>query len=244
MKFGENEVEPFRLFDGACPVPGLLGIVPMVDWRLECVGPGGKEETKRGEDCAGVLCVIVAEGRPPLTPALRGMICRLAERVWPLVGRLGLSGFPTRLAVSPTELSLAPIDTIDIERLCVPPTEVFGRDSFWDPASVGSFPVTEDVFNERVVRWPLLGTVGLRLALLMLLFVAADCFRCLSIGGMWPFVPGGCRDVFEGVADGATFLNVISHSIFSPANTVGSFHCTKTLILLNGVDMSSMTWRQ
>jgi hypothetical protein len=48
----------------------------------------------------------------------------------------------------------------------------------------------------------------------------------------------GCNVVLEGVGVVAVFLNVISHSISSPAKTVCSVHCTKTLMFVNGVDIS------
>lgn len=52
--------------------------------------------------------------------------------------------------------------------------------------------------------------------------------RCRSPPGANPFcLRAGDRSRPSG---GATFLNVIVHSMSSPANTVGFFHCTNTRI--------------
>lgn len=54
----------------------------------------------------------------PLKPFMRGVICRLAERLWFLT-ILCVSAVPAvpLLMVSSAALSLAPIDIIDTERL-------------------------------------------------------------------------------------------------------------------------------
>ena len=55
----------------------------------------------------------------------------------------------------------------------------------------------------------------------------------------------GC-DVRGGAGAVATFLNVILHSISSPAQTVCSFHWTKTLMVDGGGDceVDIMSWRR
>ena len=66
-----------------------------------------------------------------------------------------------------------------------------------------------------------------------------DAFPGLSTPGAKPFLAAdeGCSEDRDGVGRLAMFLNVISHSTSSPANTVCSVHCTNTLMLDNGVDI-------
>jgi len=52
--------------------------------------------------------------------------------------------------------------------------------------------------------------------------------RCRSPPGAKPFCL--CAGERSRPSGGATFLNVIVHSMSSPANTVASFHCTNTRI--------------
>jgi hypothetical protein len=92
--------------------------------------------------------------------------------------------------------------------------------------------------NETVDRWPLTGGGGLEVKVLLFLTCAIGDFRCLSPPAAKPFVEGGCSSVLGGGGFDATFLKVIWHSTSSPANTVCSFHCTKTRMLVAGVDMS------
>lgn len=51
------------------------------------------------------------------------------------------------------------------------------------------------------------------------------------------FAESKLGDVRDDAGVVATFLNVIWHSISSPAKTVCSVHCTKTLMLVNGVEV-------
>lgn len=72
--------------------------------------------------CHRVVNLDVPETGPPLMPCLRGTICRLADRPWPLETTLGLSTKLPWLVASSKPPSLAPIDIIETERLCGPPS--------------------------------------------------------------------------------------------------------------------------
>ena len=64
-------------------------------------------------------------------------------------------------------------------------------------------------------------------------------FLCLSADAeAEPFALEGCREVLGGVGVFAMFLNVIWHSISSPAKTVCWVHWTNTRMFVNGADIS------
>ena len=105
-----------------------------------------------------------------------------------------------------------------------------------DPGRGDSIEVIGAVLNEKVGRWPLVGSVGAGPKVLGL--TCAGAFLCPSPPGAKPLMAACCSDVLEDAGVVAIFLKVIWHSISSPAKTVCSVHCTKTRILLNGVDMS------
>jgi hypothetical protein len=170
-------------------------------------------------------------------PFLRGIICKLAERLCALI-ILCPSAVPL-LAASSAALSLAPIDIIETERLCVlPDAEAFECPAVHDPGPGGDRPVPTGALNESAGRWPLDCGGGRGLKVLLFLACAIGGFLCLSPPARKPFVDGGCNRVLGGGGVEATFLKVIWHSTSSPANTVCSVHCTKTLMLVDGVDMS------
>jgi hypothetical protein len=98
-------------------------------------------------------------------------------------------------------------------------------------------PAPTGTFNDKVVRWPRDVGPDRGLSVVLPLICAAGAFLCLSPVAN-PLDAGGCNDDFDGTGVVATFLKVIWHSISSPAKTVCSVHCTKTLMLLSGVDMS------
>jgi hypothetical protein len=179
------------------------------------------------------------DGGPPLTPYLRGTICRLADRPCPLDIRRGLSGKLPWLVRSSSPPSLAPIDIIETDRLCVPPSlDAFRGSPLQDPGvdCDGVWPT--GVLNESAERWPVFGGEGLGLRAELVL-TCGD-FLCLSPPDAKPLAADGCSDAFDGAGTVAIFLKVIWHSISSPAKTVCSVHCTKTLMLVDCADISMM----
>jgi hypothetical protein len=87
-------------------------------------------------------------------PFLRGIICKLAERLCALI-ILCPSAVPL-LAASSAALSLAPIDIIETERLCVlPDAEAFECPAVHDPGPGGDRPMPTGALNESAGRWPL-----------------------------------------------------------------------------------------
>lgn len=182
----------------------------------------------------------------PLKPWRLGMICKLAERPCPLDGFDDLDGRSGRLAWLPTSsvrASLAPMDIMDTERLCVfPSLSVLDAPPFHVLEAVCDCDRTEAVgaFRERVVLWPLENCAGRGLNEAFPLTCAVGAFLSPPVAN--PFAGGGCKVDREGGGGvAAIFLNVIRHSISSPANTVCSVQCTKTLMLVKGVDIS-LSW--
>jgi hypothetical protein len=128
---------------------------------------------------------------------------------------------------------------MDTDRLCVPPSlDALGGSPFQDPGADCTCAVPTGVDNESAVRWPLFGGEGRGLRVEFVLICAVGVFLCLPPPDANPLAADGCSDAFDGAGTVATFLKVIWHSTSSPAKTVCSVHCTKTLILVNGVDMS------
>jgi hypothetical protein len=128
---------------------------------------------------------------------------------------------------------------MDTDRLCVPPSLVaFGGCPFQDPAVDCGCVWPAGVLNESAVRWPLFGGEGRGLRVELVLICAVGVFLCLPPPDVKPLAAEGCSDVFDGAGTVAIFLKVIWHSISSPAKTVCSVHCTKTLMFVNGVDIS------
>lgn len=127
-------------------------------------------------DCSGQ----VPGGGPPLTPFLRGTICRLAERPCPFDGPLGLSTKLPWLLMSSTPDSLCPIEIMDTERLCVCPSfETFWVAVFHGVGGGCDLAETPGVLNDNVVRCP--RVVGVPRELIAeLLFLWGSGFRCLS----------------------------------------------------------------
>jgi hypothetical protein len=101
-------------------------------------------------------------------PFLRGIICKLAERLCAL-DILCPSANPL-LAVSSALLSLAPMDIIDTERLWVlPDTEAFECPPVHDPGPGGDRPIPTGAVIDKVDRWPLAGAGGRGLRVLLFL---------------------------------------------------------------------------
>lgn len=136
-------------------------------------------------------------------------------------------------------LSLAPIDIMDTERLCVLPSVVvvFPWPTAHDPDPFCGRPTPTGPLSERAARCPLFDGGGFELDLILFLTCGVGLFRCLSPGAN-PLAGVGCNVVLDGAGLVATFLKVIRHSTSSPAKTVCSVHCTETRILVNDVDMS------
>lgn len=181
------------------------------------------------------------EGGPPFIPCRRGTICRLDDLPCPFVvlGRsLSFSLPPSPIVL----LSLAPREIIDTERLCpafpffIPLTDApcHASGGLWDRAEFGG------TFSDKVALWPMSEFGGWALGVVEPFFPSTlIAFLGLSPPSAKPFPAAdeGCNEDRDGVDMAATFLKVISHSTSSPAKTVCSDHCTKTLILEDGVDI-------
>jgi len=255
LKVLGNVPDSGRLVNGSAGSPGVFGAVAIPACRR--IGLSGKvasavfddQEDSRGEGCVedrwprgatwsetGQLTTRVdsPEGGPPLA-CLLGTICRLADRPCPLEILRDPSAALLRLAPSSTALSLCPIDMIETERLCVLPSlpGLPGPPAHDPEPGCDPRPTLTGALSERVVRCPRFGGVGLGLSVLLFLSCGGAPFLCLSPAGAKPFAGGGCSEVLGVAGLVAIFLKVIWHSMSSPAKTVCSVHCTKTLMLVD-----------
>jgi hypothetical protein len=162
---------------------------------------------------------------------LPGTICRLPDLACPLDGLWLWGAVPRSLPVSVA--ASAPIDIIDSDLPCLCPLVLLPNVPLGDMGDFRS-PMVEGVFNDNAGRCPrtwagggcdakddLRDTEGLVEG-----WTGGGSLRCLSPPGAKPFcLRVGERSRPSGVA---VFLNVMVHSMSSPANTVASFHCTNT----------------
>jgi hypothetical protein len=162
---------------------------------------------------------------------LPGTICRLPDLACPLDGLWLWGAVPRSLPVSVA--ASAPIDIIDSDLPCLCPLVLLPNVPLGDMGDFRS-PMVEGVFNDNAGRCPrtwagggcdakddLRDTEGLVEG-----WTGGGSLRCLSPPGAKPFcLRVGERSRPSGVA---VFLKVIVHSMSSPANTVGFFHCAKT----------------
>lgn len=134
------------------------------------------------------------------------MICRLAARLCPLDG-LRDPSLRLPLLVPSLRLSLAPIDMIETERLCVLPSfEAPPAPPSHDPDPGCDRPTLTGALKDNVVRWPLFGGGGLELSVLTCFVFVLAPFLCLSLS---PLADCGCSEI-PGVAGLiAIFLKVI-----------------------------------
>lgn len=150
---------------------------------------------------------------PPLTPFLRGTICKLADRPCPLDGPRGLSTVLPLLSTSSAPTSLGPIEMIEIERLCACPSlATFGAPVVHELGLGCGLAEAAGVLNDNVVRWPLVVGVPRELIAELLFLGGTGIFRCLSGRsgtGMKPLADCGCKEALECVGALAIFLKVI-----------------------------------
>lgn len=181
-------------------------------------------------------------GIPPNWFARPGTTCKLADRACPRAGRLG--GPLGSLGWS------VPSDMIDSDLwcLCACAGELLplGRPALCSAGERRSSAI-EGVLRDKAGRWPRRCGGGGAPCCCELRLVWRDTDGrvddCTGGSLRWRSGPGAnlgglglCVFVRCGAA---TFLKVMVHSTSSPANTVESFHCTKTR-MLEGVDMVRM----
>lgn len=159
------------------------------------------------------------------------MTCRLAERPCPRVGRVGVA-LPLWL---PPVAASVPSDMMEMDLPCLWPRPLLTKAP---PGEMGdrASSAIDEACSDWTGRWPRSsGEPGicetkdeLREMEGLVVEATGGSLRCRSPPGAKPLClrPGeGSRP--PGVA---TFLKVIVHCTSSPANTVGSFHCTNTRI--------------